>query len=127
SLTAVLCDHMMPGITGVEVLRECMTLQPKAARILVTASENIQDVRDAVNVARVHRVIVKPFRNLEVEGSVRGAIREQDLERQNEYLVEELQHALVKLQERERELERELTLRTEELKEVMDRLMSKDG
>ena len=67
---AVLSDHMMPGMTGVEVLAKCQTMQPEAARILVTASENIEDVRDAVNVARVHRAVIKPIREVEIDAAV---------------------------------------------------------
>ncbi len=115
-VAGIVCDHMMPKVTGVEVLRQAISLQPKAVRILVTATENVQDVRDAVNLARVHRVIVKPFRVLEVDGAIKGAVHERELELENEKLID-------KLQERERELERELTLRTAELKDVMDRLM----
>jgi response regulator RpfG family c-di-GMP phosphodiesterase len=117
-VAAIVCDHMMPKITGVEVLKQCIGIQPKAVRILVTATESVQDVRDAVNIARVHRVIVKPFRLIEVDGIVKGAVRERDLENENQLL-------LAKLQERERELENELTVRTNELKEVMDRVLKK--
>jgi len=118
-VVAVLCDHMMPKVTGVEVLKECVTLQPDAVRILVTATERVQDVRDAVNLARVHRVVVKPFRVLEVSGLVKGAIREGQLERENAKLVADLQHALDEVRKREVELEQELRIRTQELKDVM--------
>ncbi len=123
SVRAVLCDQVMPKMTGVDVLKECMTLRPDAVRVLVTASDRIQDLRDAVNMARVHRVIVKPVREVEVKGIVDGALREQVLERENARLVGELRAALAELKEREQELEAELTLRTHELKDVMDQLL----
>jgi response regulator RpfG family c-di-GMP phosphodiesterase len=115
----VLCDHLMPGVTGVEVLRQTMALQPRAVRILVTASEDIKDIRDAVNLARVHRVIVKPAHPVEVEGIVEGALRERTLEEENRRLVAELKQALDEVQKREAELEHELRVRTDELREVM--------
>lgn len=122
-LTAVLSDHIMPGVTGVEVLRECITLQPLAVRILVTASESVNDIREAINGARVHRVVAKPIHPVELEGIVDGAIHERDLERENERLVRELRAALAEVQARERELERELQVRTDELRDVMHRLL----
>ena len=115
----VISDHIMPGVTGVEVLTRCITLRPQAVRILVTASQNIKDIRDAVNLARVHRVIVKPLHEVEVESIVLGALRERELERENERLVRELREALDSLKAREQELEHELKVRTDELREVM--------
>ncbi len=123
-IDAIICDQMMPKITGVEVLRRSIDLAPRAVRVLITASEAVKDIGDAVNLAHVHRVIVKPFRHVEVEGLVKGALREAHLERQNAWLVEELQQALQQLQERERELEHELKIRTEELRDVMAQMKS---
>jgi len=119
-VTAVLSDHVMPGKSGVEVLQRAMELRPHAVRILVTASEDIQAIRDAVNLARVHRVIAKPIHAVQVDGIVRGAVRERDLEQENERLVTELQAALSEVKTREAELEHELEVRTQELREVME-------
>lgn len=127
TFTAVLCDHMMPGMTGVNVLSDCATLQPNAVRILCTASESVKDIRDAVNVARVHRVVGKPFRPLDLESTVLGAIREAELSQENERLVGELTQALASLKERERELEHELDVRTQELSDVMGELQRLRG
>jgi response regulator RpfG family c-di-GMP phosphodiesterase len=124
-VTAVLSDHVMPGLSGVEVLGECMRLQPHAVRILVTASEDVGAIRDAVNLARVHRVIAKPIHAVQVEGIVGGAIRERDLQIENERLVGELSTALAEVKEREAELERELQIRTRELREVMQRVKTR--
>lgn len=123
----VLCDHMMPKMTGVEALEHCMKMQPGAARILVTASEKSDDVRDAVNIARVHRVVIKPIREVEVDAAVSAAIRECELENENKRLVFELKKALADLQNREVELEHELTIRTRELKDLTEQLVKARG
>jgi len=72
--------------------------------------------------ARVHRVIAKPVRAVEVEGIVGGALRERALEEENTRLVAELREALGSLREREAELERELRVRTEELRGIMTQI-----
>ena len=41
-VVAIVADHMMPGLSGVEVLQSSHDLQPHAARILVTASQKVE-------------------------------------------------------------------------------------
>jgi response regulator RpfG family c-di-GMP phosphodiesterase len=118
----VLSDQMMPRVAGTEVLKEALAVQPNAVRILVTATDRVADISDAVNQAHVHRVIVKPFRALEVSGIVDGAVREVMLERENARLVAELKRLLEELRHREQELEHKLNVRTEELRDVMTHL-----
>lgn len=117
-VSAVLSDHMMPGLEGVEVLRRCISIQPNAARILMTASDRVQDMSDAINIARVHRFICKPIRALDVVGTIKGAIREVELERENELLVTELQLVIGQVRARERRLEEELALRDQTIAEL---------
>jgi len=123
-VAAVLSDQNMPGKSGVEVLSEALERQPKAVRILVTATDSVKDVADATNLARVHRVVVKPVREVEIAGIVQGAIHEAELEEENRRLVAELRQAVTELQEREVELERELQARNEELRMVINRFKS---
>lgn len=122
SVCAIVCDHNMPKVTGVEVLEKARTLRPQAARILVTATDKIQDLGDAINRARVHAFMMKPVRALEIESAVKSAVREIELEEENKRLVGELRQAHDELKVRERELEHELAIRNEELKEVMRQL-----
>jgi diguanylate cyclase (GGDEF)-like protein len=79
-VAAIVADQMMPGLTGIEILREALAVRPDAARILMTASDRIEELRDAVNLARVHRFVCKPLRVLELTAIVSGAIRELALE-----------------------------------------------
>ena len=136
-LVCVLADHMMPGMTGVELLTKVAHAQPSAVRILVTASERVEDVKQAVNEARVHRYVQKPLRPIELVRLVSGAIREVELEEENKKLVVELKQkndllsmALAKVQAHERMLEKEVQLRTSELKKLvaeLEELALRDG
>lgn len=57
----ILSDQRMPGISGVEMLRQARVLRPEAIRILVTAYADSQASIDAINVAGVYKYIQKPW------------------------------------------------------------------
>jgi diguanylate cyclase (GGDEF)-like protein len=136
-MAVIVCDQMMPGTTGVDVLKFAFDHQPVAARILVTASENVADAKDAINVARVDRFVAKPFRPLELLGIVRGAVRERSLQEENERILLELKEknqllekALGEVQDHERKLAEEVKLRTAELRNAvaaLEELALRDG
>ncbi len=134
---AVVADHMMPGLTGVELLTQVAELQPQSVRVLVTASERVEDLRGAVNQARVHRFVNKPVRVMEFRGMVMDALTAHQLAHENQRLLVELKdkndqlvRALGMVQDHERKLEREVEERTRELKVAMaelEKLALRDG
>lgn len=129
-IDAVIADHMMPGCTGVELLDRCHALRPSAARILVTASDRVQVLKEAVNLARVHRFVSKPLRLKELHDLVLSAIREAHLEAENARLVQELEGKNALLNSTNERLEREVKERTRELEEAIAKLEDlalKDG
>lgn len=128
-IDVVLCDLNMPKMSGVEVLKQSQAIRPNAVRLLVTASDRIEDVRDAINIARVNRFVSKPFRPLELLAVVEGAVRERALEKRVVGLVDELQEknrllerALSDVQDHERKLEAEVARQTVELRKSMEAL-----
>ena len=127
---AILADHMMPGMTGVELLNRAQPLRPSAARILITASDRVAVVKDAINQARVHRFLSKPLRLTELPGLVAGAIREAGLEAENVRLVAELSAKNAELASANERLESEVAERTRELRTAiaeLEQLALRDG
>jgi two-component system, cell cycle response regulator len=126
----VIADHMMPGITGVELLDRAHDLRPSAARILITASERVNVLKDAVNRARVHRFLSKPLRLTELPGMLGDAIREARLEAENTRLVGELARKNEELNRINERLEAEVKQRTRELQvavQKLEQLALRDG
>jgi len=71
---AVLTDHKMPGMTGVELLAKVARLQPNAGKLLITGWA--QAVSDAeVEALEIDAVIPKPWENAELKDGLRKAIR----------------------------------------------------
>ena len=126
----IITDHMMPGMTGVELLDRSHELCPAAARILITASERVNVLKDAVNRARVHRFLSKPLRLAELPTMLGDAIREARLEAENARLVTELARKNEELNLTNERLEIEVKQRTAELQiavSQLEQLALRDG
>ncbi len=121
-IAGVIADHMMPGMTGVELLDRSLELRPQAARILITASDRVNVLKDAVNRARVHRFLSKPLRLTELPAILGEAIREANLEAENRSLVRELAIKNDQLNRINEGLEAEVRQRTQELRAAIERL-----
>jgi DNA-binding NtrC family response regulator len=63
----VVSDQRMPGMTGVEVLREVKTLAPRATRILLTGYADLSAIEASINEAEVFRYLMKPCGSQELK------------------------------------------------------------
>lgn len=137
AVKAIVCDQQMPGMMGTEFLSMAIAIRPHAARVLVTGTDRVEDIKDAVNIAQITRFLAKPVRPMELLGVVRGAIREVELESVNARLLVELKEKnaqlesmLVEVRGHEKKLEAEVTRRTRELRHVvaqLEQLALRDG
>jgi len=82
TLGLVLCDHMLPGTTGVEFLTELhgdSDHQP-VRKVLVTGQAGHEDTIRAINDGGLHHYISKPWRADNLVEIVRGQLTEFVLE-----------------------------------------------
>ena len=56
----IVSDQRMPGMTGVEVLKQVKTLAPRAMRILLTGYADLQAIEASINEGEVFRYLTKP-------------------------------------------------------------------
>ena len=78
SVGLILCDHLMPGISGVEFLIE-LQQDPAYAdtrKVLITGQAGLEDTVRAVNEARLHHYIAKPWTAEELQATVREQMTE---------------------------------------------------
>ena len=59
----VVSDYVMPGINGVDVLKQARSLQPEAMRILLTGFADKQNAIRALNEAGIYQYLEKPWDN----------------------------------------------------------------
>jgi DNA-binding NtrC family response regulator len=57
----VISDHQMPGITGVDLLKEIRERYPESMRILLTGYSDLEAVLESVNSGQVFRYVRKPW------------------------------------------------------------------
>lgn len=57
----VMSDFRMPGMNGIELLREARTRQPLATRMILSASSDVSIIMQALNDVEVFRYLAKPW------------------------------------------------------------------
>jgi response regulator RpfG family c-di-GMP phosphodiesterase len=78
SVDLIISDQRMPGMTGTELLKESIYTNPDAVKIILTGYTDTEAVIDAINRARVHKFVSKPWDPVQLKDIVRDALRERD-------------------------------------------------
>jgi response regulator RpfG family c-di-GMP phosphodiesterase len=107
--SAIISDHQMPGMTGLEFLSRAKEVQPDTTRILITAVLNLDTVIDAINKGEIFRFIVKPWLREELLVTVKNAVQRCELLRSNRALQAQTQEANAKLTQLNSSLEEQLS------------------
>jgi len=71
----VISDQNMPGLTGVEFLRQVRKLYPDVIRVLFTSSYDPKATADAVNEAAIHKFMMKDWNGERLRTEVREVSR----------------------------------------------------
>ncbi|HUH05612.1 MAG TPA: sigma-54 dependent transcriptional regulator [Kofleriaceae bacterium] len=74
SFAAVVTDHAMPGLTGVELLERAARLSPHTQRILVSAYGDVDMLTEAINRGHVSHFLPKPIDPAKLRSLVEEAI-----------------------------------------------------
>jgi response regulator RpfG family c-di-GMP phosphodiesterase/tRNA A-37 threonylcarbamoyl transferase component Bud32 len=70
----IVSDQRMPGMTGVDLLREARSVAPSAVRLLLTGYSDFGAIVASVNESEVFRYITKPWQQAELEAIVAEAV-----------------------------------------------------
>lgn len=111
----VLSDYRMPGMNGVEFLRQVYGHSPDTIRIVLSGYADTASVVAAINEGKIYKFVPKPWNDDELRITVNKAIEAFNLQRRNRQLTEELQEKNEELLQMNEELERLVTERTSEL------------
>jgi len=86
----VLLDLMLPGMSGMEVLRQLRQRDPEQVVIVITAYSSIEGAIEAMREGAFH-YIPKPFKNEEVLLTIRKGLEQRRLTSENRQLKEQLE------------------------------------
>lgn len=106
----ILCDQLMPGKSGTEVMQEAIKLQPDSIRIIITGNSDEKTAIEAINKGHVHQFIIKPWDDNQLRQAILNGLEQYKLVRQNKELQSLLLQKHKALAESHSNLRRDLQL-----------------
>ncbi len=123
----VICDYIMPGIKGDELLRRIHAISPKTIKIMLTGQADIEAVGNAINYAKLYRYIAKPWQSedllLTVAEAVHSYLQDKELALKNaqlQELIQDLEQLNASLEEKVARRTAELTITNAELQQAKE-------
>lgn len=98
-VSLIITDQRMPGMTGTELLKESLSMHPKATRIILTGYSDTEALIDAINTCRVFQYVAKPWEPAQLRALVKQAIELHEQELERAILVEQLRELMLAHQE----------------------------
>lgn len=102
----VISDFRMPGMNGVEFLKEVFKTHPDTIRIVLSGYADTAAVVAAINDGKIYKFIPKPWNDDELKMTVVKALETFAIQRRNRQLAEELKRKNGELSELNAHLER---------------------
>lgn len=102
----IISDQKMPGVGGAEFLLAISAKYPKALKIILTAYQDFQVAREALNSGRIFKYMLKPWDHDEIVQTVTLAYELYTLRNERERLIEELLKAQDKMRQMAEEYEK---------------------
>ena len=99
-VSVILCDQRMPGMTGVNFLKEVREAWPDIVRIVISGYTDSEDIIAGINEAGIYQYILKPWSPDHLLESVRNAVETRVLQQQTARLDLELRTSTRVLRQR---------------------------
>ena len=100
----VLTDVRMPGISGIEVMKEAKNLDKHIQVIIMTGYGSLDNAIDVLKEGGAYDYLQKPLRELsDLKKSINRALEKRRLSLENESLIEQLKQSNERLEQRVRE------------------------
>jgi len=104
-IDVIVSDQRMPGMTGVEFLRQAKQLYPDTTRIVLSGYSELQSVVAAVNEGAVYKFLMKPWDDQQLREHILEAFRRKEMGDENRRLDARLKQLNSELSATNRRLE----------------------
>lgn len=85
----ILCDLILPGMNGIDLLRQVKKSHPEIDFIMLTAHGTIEKAVEAIR-EKAYDFLTKPFSRVELLQTIQKVFEKQDLEKENRFLKSQL-------------------------------------
>jgi DNA-binding NtrC family response regulator len=66
AIDVIVSDNVMPGMSGIQLLRQARQVKPYAARLLLTGHADLETAMDAIRRGDIERFLTKPWDEYEL-------------------------------------------------------------
>ncbi|MCL2625245.1 MAG: response regulator [Cystobacterineae bacterium] len=87
----IIADQIMPGMTGVELLKLARLRYPDTARIMLTGNANLNMAADAINQGEICCMLVKPWDDTELKLSIQMGLEQIEFNKKRRRMLAMLQ------------------------------------
>ena len=112
TVSIIVSDMKMPGMSGTELLKEVMNIQPNAIRIILSGHAEAENIMDAVNKGSIWRFVSKPWNNAELKMTLINAIDLYEKKVEKQELIIALKEKTEQLDTMNKLLEKKVRQRT---------------
>ncbi len=111
----IVADQRMPGMTGVEFLRQAKASYPLTIRIVLSRHTELHSVTEAINEGAIYRFVTKPWDDDHLRGLIQDAFLHKELADENEQLNLRIRTANQELASSNRHLQEAVAHKQQEL------------
>ncbi|MDE2429237.1 MAG: EAL domain-containing protein [Burkholderiales bacterium] len=87
----IISDQRMPGMTGVEFLRNAKKRYPSTVRIILSGYTELQYITDAINEGAIYKFLTKPWDDELIRANIQEAFHYKEMEDENRRLNLQIQ------------------------------------
>jgi len=89
-IQVVISDYRMPGMNGVDFLKEVCKCWPETVRILISGFADLAAIISAINEGQISKFVPKPWEEDHLKAAISDAIRQHCYRQENGRLTQEL-------------------------------------
>lgn len=93
AVDVIVSDQRMPGMAGVDLLRQVKRIHPETVRIVLSGYTELKSITDAINEGAIYKFMTKPWDDEQLRLTIREAFTHKELADENR----RLNHALMEV------------------------------